>query len=86
MKQNIIKLSLYGIVSILYTCAFLFGAMYPQYGIPRESVVYETRGKEDASVTKESSFFESSDSKEDDDQDIKIVYRSYFYEKIKELL
>lgn len=68
MKQNILKLSIYGTVCMVYTAAFLFGAMYPQYGIPKNSIVIEdTRTKEN-------------------DGGRKIVYRSYFAEKIKALL
>ena len=47
MKRNILKLSIYGTVCAIYTAAFLFGAMYPQYGIPKNSIVIEdTRTKE----------------------------------------
>lgn len=68
MKRNILKLSIYGTVCAIYTAAFLFGAMYPQYGIPKNSIVIEdTRTKEN-------------------DGGRKIVYRSYFTEKIKALL
>lgn len=76
--KNIAKLSLYGIVFGIYTCAFLFGAIYPQYGIPRESIVYE----------EESSHEISYDSWEQDIlelQNRKIIYQSYFLEKFKKL-
>lgn len=68
MKRNILKLSIYGTVCMIYTVAFLFGAMYPQYGIPKNSIVIEDMR------TKEN------------DGGRKIVYRSYFAEKIKALL
>ena len=68
MKRNILKLSVYGTVCAIYTAAFLFGAMYPQYGIPKNSIVIEDMR------TKEN------------DGGRKIVYRSYFAEKIKALL
>lgn len=68
MKRNFLKLSIYGTVCTVYTAAFLFGAMYPQYGIPKNSIVIEdTRTKENNGGRK-------------------IVYRSYFAEKIKALL
>lgn len=68
MKRNFLKLSIYGTLCTIYTAAFLFGAMYPQYGIPKNSIVIEdTRTKEN-------------------DGGQKIVYRSYFAEKIKALL
>lgn len=68
MKRNILKLSVYSTVCAIYTAAFLFGAMYPQYGIPKNSIVIEDMR------TKEN------------DGGRKIVYRSYFAEKIKALL
>ena len=69
MKENILKLSAYGIVFMVYSMAFLFGAMYPQYGIPKESIVHETE-------------YDSDDS----EQGIKVEYRSYFLDKLRELL
>lgn len=69
MKQYILKLSTYGIVCAVYSMAFLFGAMYPQYGIPKESIVYETE-----------------DDGDDSDQEIKVEYRSFFLDKLRELL
>lgn len=69
MKENISKLSTYGIVFAVYSMAFLFGAMYPQYGIPKESIVYETE-----------------DDSDDSEQEIKVEYRSYFLDKLRELL
>lgn len=69
MKENILKLSTYGIVFAVYSMAFLFGAMYPQYGIPKESIVYETENDSD-----------------DLEQEIKVEYRSYFLNKLRELL
>ena len=69
MKENIIKLSAYGIVFMVYSMAFLFGAMYPQYGIPKESIVHETE-----------------DDSDDLEQEIKVEYRSYFLDKLRELL
>ena len=69
MKENILKLSTYGIVFAIYSMAFLFGAMYPQYGIPKESIVYETENDSD-----------------DLEQEIKVEYRSYFLDKLRELL
>lgn len=69
MKENILKLSTYGIVFAVYSMAFLFGAMYPQYGIPKESIVYETENDSD-----------------DLEQEIKVEYRSYFLDKLRELL
>lgn len=69
MKENILKLSTYSIVFAVYSMAFLFGAMYPQYGIPKESIVYETE-----------------DDSDDSEQEIKVEYRSYFLDKLRELL
>lgn len=69
MKENILKLSAYGIVFMVYSMAFLFGAMYPQYGIPKESIVHETEYDSD-----------------DLEQEIKVEYRSYFLDKLRELL
>ena len=69
MKENILKLSAYGIVFMVYSMAFLFGAMYPQYGIPKESIVHETE-----------------DDSDDLEQEIKVEYRSYFLDKLRELL
>lgn len=69
MKQNVLKLSAYGMVFAIYSMAFLFGAMYPQYGIPKESIVYETE-----------------DGSDDSEQEIKVEYRSYFLDKLRELL
>lgn len=69
MKENILKLSIYSIVFAVYSMAFLFGAMYPQYGIPKESIVYETE-----------------DDSDDSEQEIKVEYRSYFLDKLRELL
>lgn len=69
MKENILKLSAYGIVFAAYSMAFLFGAMYPQYGIPKESIVHETE-----------------DDSDDSEQEIKVEYRSYFLDKLRELL
>lgn len=68
MKKNILKLSTYSIVCAIYSMAFLFGAMYPQYGIPKESIVYEAENDSDL------------------DREIKVVYRSYFLDKLRELL
>ena len=69
MKENILKLSIYSIVFAVYSMAFLFGAMYPQYVIPKESIVHETE-------------YDSDDS----EQEIKVEYRSYFLDKLRELL
>ena len=69
MKQCVLKLSTYGTVLTIYSMAFLFGAIYPQYGIPKESIVYEAE-----------------DDNDDSDQEIKVEYRSYFLDKLKELL
>lgn len=69
MKENILKLSVYGTVFAIYSMAFLFGAMYPQYGIPKESIVYEAEDDNDVS-----------------DEEIKVEYRSYFLDKLRELL
>ena len=69
MKENILNLSIYSIVFAVYSMAFLFGAMYPQYGIPKESIVYETE-----------------DDSDDWEQEIKVEYRSYFLDKMRELL
>ena len=68
MKKNISKLSAYSIVFAIYSMAFLFGAMYPQYGIPKESIVYEAENDSDL------------------DREIKVEYRSYFLDKLRELL
>lgn len=68
MKKNILKLSAYSIVYAIYSMAFLFGAMYPQYGIPKESIVYEAENDSDL------------------DREIKVEYRSYFLDKLRELL
>lgn len=68
MKKNILKLSTYSIVCMIYSMAFLFGAMYPQYGIPKESIVYEAENDSDL------------------DREIKVEYRSYFLDKLRELL
>ena len=68
MKKNILKLSIYSIVYAIYSMAFLFGAMYPQYGIPKESIVYEAENDSDL------------------DREIKVEYRSYFLDKLRELL
>ena len=69
MKENILNLSAYGIVFMVYSMAFLLGAMYPQYGIPKESIVHETE-----------------DDSDDSEQGIKVEYRSYFLDKLRELL
>ena len=69
MKKNILKLSACSIVYAIYSMAFLFGAMYPQYGIPKESIVYKTE-----------------DDSDDLKQEIKVEYRSYFLDKLRELL
>ena len=68
MKKNILKLSACSIVYAIYSMAFLFGAMYPQYGIPKESIVYEAENGSDL------------------DREIKVEYRSYFLDKLRELL
>ena len=68
MKKNVLKLSAYSIVFAIYSMAFLFGAMYPQYGIPKESIVYETEDDSDL------------------DREIKVEYRSYFWDKLRDLL
>lgn len=75
MKHIITKLCLYGTLSIVYTSAFFFGALYPQFGIPEGAVVYQENEKTDEAAEKAVT---SKDEAE-------VVYKSYFLEKIKSL-
>lgn len=35
MKKHLLKISMYGSLYLFYTSAFLFGVLYPQFGIPK---------------------------------------------------
>lgn len=76
--RNIIKVSLYGTVCVMYSCALLFGILYPQYGIPENSVVYEEEYQE-------TNFNKEADGKTGENKKLQVKYKSYYYEKIKEL-
>lgn len=38
------EILVYGMLTVTYTSMFFFGALYPGYGIPSQSIVYEEDG------------------------------------------
>ena len=41
------EMLVYGTLAIAYTSMFFFGALYPGYGIPSQSIVYEDENETD---------------------------------------
>lgn len=54
MKETIV----YGLMAAIYTSLFFFGALYPKYGLPQQSVVYDER-EEDTEETEETVVYKS---------------------------
>lgn len=66
-----IEIAAYGMMTLAYGALFFFGALYPDYGIPRQSICYEEE------VLKES---EASDDLEQDE----VQFKCLLWEELKE--
>lgn len=67
-KRILGEAAIYGLLGMIYASLFFFGALYPQFGIPSQSIVRETETDEDEETT---------DGK-------KVVYKSLLAERLKE--
>lgn len=71
-KRILGEAAFYGMLGMIYASLFFFGALYPQFGIPSQSIVRETETDEDEETTEE---------KTDEE---KVVYKSLLVERLKE--
>lgn len=65
----------YGFLAAIYTSLFFFGALYPKYGLPSQSIMYE--GQEESGKHETPEEFDRDSTEE-------IVYKSLILERIKE--
>lgn len=76
MEKNRMRIlgeaAVYGLLGMIYASLFFFGALYPQFGIPSQSIVYEMETEEVGELTDRKNGGE------------KIVYKSLLVERIKE--
>lgn len=67
--------ALYGLLAAIYSSLFFFGALYPQFGIPSKSIVYEEQEEsEEAEETEET----------DEEEQEEVVYKSLILERLKD--
>ncbi len=67
-KRILGEAAFYGMLGMIYASLFFFGALYPQFGIPSQSIVRETETDEDEETT----------------DGEKVVYKSLLVERLKE--
>lgn len=67
----LLETALYGLLTAIYASLFFFGALYPQFGIPSQSISCETEEEET----------ETADTDEEETETI--VYKSLFLERLK---
>lgn len=70
-KRILGEAALYGLLGTVYASLFFFGALYPQFGIPSQSIVCESETDE-----------EEMDEEKTDGE--KVVYKSLLMERLKE--
>ena len=51
-KELIGEAAVYGMMAVIYSALFFFGALYPRYGIPPRSIRYEEESGEEEIVYK----------------------------------
>lgn len=71
-KRILEETAFYGLLGMIYASLFFFGALYPQFGIPSQSIVRETETDGDEGTTEEKTDGE------------KVVYKSLLAERLKE--
>ena len=94
VKKCLREILLYGILSIMYGSVFFFGALYPDYGVPRESIRYENmegHERENAASRINGKLKEKHTDKEKADKEKaesqeQVEYKSLLLEKVKELI
>lgn len=70
-KRILEEAALYGLLGTVYASLFFFGALYPQFGIPSQSIVCESETDDEET--------EAENAEEE-----KVVYKSLFMERLKE--
>lgn len=63
--------ALYGLLAAIYTSLFFFGALYPEYGVPAQCIEAEDQT-------------EDCDEEWAEDTEQGIVYKSLFWQRIRE--
>lgn len=64
-----IQTAVYGILAAIYMSLFFFGALYPEFGLPSNSIVTEADEDED---------------EESEETEKVVVYKSFLLERLKE--
>lgn len=72
----LLETALYGLLATIYTSLFFFGALYPQFGIPSQSISCEAKEGESAEETENPGT--------DEEETETVVYKSLFLERLKE--
>lgn len=93
----LLETAVYGMLTAIYTSLFFFGALYPQFGIPAQSIsceeeeetTKEETKKEEKDITEEEEAERITAAEEktedpDADEEAAIVYKSLFLERLKE--
>lgn len=80
--------AVYGMLAVIYTSLFFFGALYPQFGLPSQSIACESETEEEDSVedTEKSALRGEETESPDADEEETVVYKSLFLERLKEWL
>lgn len=84
----LLETAIYGMLAVIYTSLFFFGALYPQFGLPSQSIACESETEEEDSVkdTGESALSGEKTESPDADEEETVVYKSLFLERLKEWL
>ncbi|MBP3458800.1 MAG: hypothetical protein J6K58_06295 [Lachnospiraceae bacterium] len=86
----LLETAVYGMLAVIYTSLFFFGALYPQFGLPSQSIACEseTEEEEEDSVkdTEKSALRGEETESPDADEEETVVYKSLFLERLKEWL
>jgi hypothetical protein len=53
IKRDVTEAAIYGLLGMIYTSLFFFGAFYPQYGLPRQSAICQSRNEQMADEEEE---------------------------------
>lgn len=86
----IAETAVYGLMAAIYTSLFFFGALYPKYGLPPQSIVYDEteetaeQKESDAEGAAETGKKTESTEGEDAAAEETVVYKSLILERIKE--
>lgn len=84
----LLETAIYGMLAVIYTSLFFFGALYPQFGLPSQSIACESETEEEDSVedTEKSALRGEETESPDADEEETVVYKSLFLERLKEWL